>query len=378
MESLAREFQVFIKPVGPACNLHCTYCYYRAHPDAGHPRMADDLLETCILRHIEACTEPVIRFAWHGGEPTLFGLAGFQRIAALQKTHCPSGRRIVNGIQTNGLLLDGAWCRFLAEEHFCVGLSLDGPQRGHDRHRVSAAGEPTHARVLAAYRRLREHGVPTECLCVVHADNVQQPLAVYDFFRRLEVPFLTFLPLVELRSPGCVTERTVPADAWGEFLCTIFDRWLEQDIGRIKVQIFEEAVHPALGLEHTLCIFRPTCGRVPVLDANGDVYSCDHFVTPRHRLGNLRTMPLHALLDCPQQRAFGRAKQETLPGQCQACAVLDMCHGGCPRNRFVSTAAGEPGLNFLCSGYKRFFTHCRPFVDAIRSAVKWKTTEVSP
>lgn len=327
--------------------------------------MPDDLLEKYIVQHIEACTDPVISFAWHGGEPTLFGLDGFRRIVALQKKHCPSDRSIVNGIQTNGMLLDDVWCRFLATERFTVGLSLDGTAQFHDPYRVTARGAPTHSQVMQAYERLRDNGIQTECLCVVHSGNVRHPLEVYEFFRSMEVSCLTFLPLVEPRANGCASERTVPADAWGEFLCTIFDAWLNRDIGCIKVQIFEEATRSAFGLEHTLCIFRRVCGGVPVLESGGDVYSCDHFVTPENLLGNIRTTSLSMLLDSPQQQAFGRAKQETLPQQCRDCAVLDMCNGGCPNNRFIRTADGESGLNYLCSGYKRFFTHCRPFITTL-------------
>jgi uncharacterized protein len=327
--------------------------------------MPEDLLETYIVQHIDACTAPSIQFSWHGGEPTLLGLDGFRKIVSLQKQHCPQGRRIVNGIQTNGLLLDEDWCRFLAAEQFIVGLSLDGPAPLHDRYRTTSAGEPTHAHVMQAYDRLRRHGVTTECLCVVHSSNVHHPLEVYAFFRELEVPYLTFLPLVEPLAGEGVSDRTVPADAWGEFLCAIFDAWLERDIGRVKIQIFEEAARPAFGLEHTLCIFRKTCGGVPILDCSGDVYSCDHFARPEFLLGNIRETPLARLLDSSRQQEFGRAKQTTLPRQCLNCAVLDMCNGGCPKDRILSTPDGESGLDYLCAGYLRFFMHCRPFVSAL-------------
>lgn len=360
----SREFQVFAKPVGAQCNMRCAYCYY--HPNAGAApiRMSDDLLETYILQHIEACTDPAIRFAWHGGEPTLFGLEGFQKIVSLQKKHCPEGRRILNGIQTNGLLLDDNWRRFLAKEQFIVGLSLDGMAADHDLYRKTAAGEPTHAQALKACNSLLQDDITTEILCVVHSGNVGNPLKVYDYFCGMKIPYLTFLPLVERSSAGTVSERTVPADAWGEFLCAVFDGWLERDIGRIKIQIFEEAARSAFGLEHSLCIFRKTCN-VPVLECNGDVYSCDHFLKPEHRLGNIREISLAGMLDSPLQKAFGRFKQATLPQQCRRCPVLDMCNGGCPKDRFIKTPDGEPGLNYLCSGYRRFFSHCRPFVSML-------------
>ena len=360
-----REFQVLAKLVGARCNLRCDYCYYLSRGNPGVPFIPDDLLEIYIVQHIRACTEPVIPFSWHGGEPTLFGLDGYRRIVSLQKRHCPEGRRIVNGIQTNGLLLDEDWCRFLAAEQFVVGLSLDGTAPVHDCYRVTATGESTHAQVLESYERLRRHGVATECLCVVHSGNVHHPLQVYGFFRALEVPYVTFLPLVESLPEGGVSERTVPAEAWGEFLCAIFDFWLERDIGRIKIQIFEEAARPAFGLEHTLCIFRTTCGGVPILDCNGDVYSCDHFAQPEFLLGNIRHTSLAGLLDSPRQQEFGRVKQETLPQQCRRCPVLNMCNGGCPKDRILRTPEGDSGLNYLCSGYLRFFSHCRPLVSAL-------------
>ena len=295
----------------------------------------------------------------------MFGVEGYKRIVALQKKHCPEGRQIVNGIQTNGTLLDQAWCDFLAREEFTVGLSLDGPAVFHDQYRVTADGQPTFGKVLESYKRLQGHGIATEILCVVNAQNVQHAVEVYELFRTLDVRFLTFLPLVERRDGNCVSERTVLAADWGEFLCTIFDLWQARDIGRIKIQIFEETLRAAFGLEHSLCILRKTCGRVPALETNGDLYSCDHYVTPEYRLGNLNASTLAGLLECPQQQAFGRAKWDSLPGPCLACDVLAMCHGGCPKNRFALTPQGEFGLNVLCEGYKRFFLHCRPLIEAL-------------
>jgi len=335
--------------------------------------MSDVLLEGYICQHIEACSGPVIQFSWHGGEPALFGVDGFRRIVDLQKKHCPEGRQIANGIQTNGTLLDEPWCEFLAKEGFAVGLSLDGPEQFHDQYRVTAQGQPTFVKVLEAYERLQRHGIATEILCVVNAHNVQHPVAVYEFFRGIDVRFLTCLPLVERLDANRVSERTVQAEAWGEFLCTIFDLWQAQDIGRLKVQIFEEALRTAFGLEHSLCIFRKTCGGVPVLETNGDLYSCDHYVTPEHKLGNLNETSLGDLLTGPQQQAFGRVKWESLCSQCRDCEVLAMCHGGCPKNRFVSTPHEETSLNHLCAGYKQFFLHCTPFIETL--AQVWKDME---
>jgi uncharacterized protein len=334
--------------------------------------MADEILERYIVQHIDACSDSVIRFSWHGGEPAILGLDYFRKIVALQRKHEPPGRHIANGIQTNGTLLNEDWCRFLAQEDFAVGLSLDGPQELHDRYRVTKDGRPTFEQALSGYRLLQQQGVPCEVLCVVHAHNVRCPLEVYRFFQQINAPYMSFLPLVEheAQAQSGVSDRSVPSEAWGDFLGAIFDEWVAQDIGRVKVQIFEEAARPAFGQEHTLCAFRKTCGGVPVLEHNGDFFSCDHFVDPVHRLGNIQSTPLVELLDSPRQRAFGQAKWDTLPRWCRTCEVRTMCNGGCPKDRFLRTPEGEPGLSYLCAGYKRFFTHCTPFVNQV--AAVWR------
>ena len=369
-------FQVFAKPNGSVCNLGCRYCYYlqteNLYPKGESSLMADDVLEQYITQHIEAYPDEVIRFSWHGGEPTMLGLDYFRRIIALQRKLQPSNRRIANGIQTNGTLLDDRWCRFFAAEDFAVGLSLDGPQEIHDRYRVTKDGRATHEKVMRGYKLLRKYGVNIDILCVVNAYNVEQPSEVYRFFKQIEAPYVSFLPMVEpqLDTEDGVSPLTVPAEAWGSFLCTIFDEWVSRDIGRIKVQIFEEAARVAFGQEHSLCIFRPTCGDIPVIEHNGDFFSCDHFVDPDHLLGNITRSPLVELLESPAQRAFGQAKLKTLPDYCRACDVRAMCNGGCPKNRFSQTPEGQTGLNYLCAGYKRFFTHCRPFVTEV--AAQWR------
>ena len=364
----SREFQVFVKPAGATCNLDCHYCYYLPkellYPEAGSFHMRSDLLEEYIVQQIEIAPEAIINFFWHGGEPTILGLDYFRKIVELQRKHCPQGRRIANSIQTNGVILNEEWCRFFAAEGFAIGLSLDGPQALHDRYRVTKSQKPTHKQVMQGYRLLRQYKIPVDILCVVHAENVQHPLQVYRFFKEIKAQYLSFIPLVEVRPPGegRVSTRTVPADAFGVFLCTIFDEWVRQDIGRIMVQIFEEAARPAYGQDHSLCIFRSTCGDVPVIEHNGDFYSCDHFVIPEHRLGNIHETPLLTLLESPMQRAFGQAKLDKLPRFCRACEVRAMCNGGCPKDRIMQAPDGEGGLNYLCSGYKRFFQHCGPYV----------------
>jgi len=331
--------------------------------------MPDSVLEKYIIQHIDACSGPVINFSWHGGEPTILGLDYFRKIVALQRKHQPPNKRITNGMQTNGTLLDEDWCRFLAAQGFSVGLSLDGPQEMHDSYRVTKGHTPTHKEAIRGYRLLRQHRIPCDILCVVHAENIQHPAQVYRFFKQIKAEYVTFLPLVEPQLDGedGVTHRTVPAEAFGNFLCTIFDEWKSQDIDSVKVQIFEEAARTAFGQEHALCVFRKTCGDVPVVEHNGDFFSCDHFVDTQHRLGNIQEIPLVDLLEGPEQRAFGQAKLDTLPRYCQACAVLDMCYGGCPKDRILQTPDGEAGLNYLCAGYKQFFTHCQPFVAELSS-----------
>ena len=319
MADLSREFQIFAKPAGALCNLDCHYCYYLKkellYPESRSFRMSDDLLEEYIVQQIAIVPGSEVLFSWHGGEPTILGLDYFRRIVELQRKHCPTGKHIANGIQTNGVLLTDEWCRFLAAESFGVGLSLDGPKALHDAYRVTKDQGATHRQVMSGYRMLRQQKIPVDLLCVVHAQNVQHPLDVYHFFKEIGAQYLSFIPLVEPQpaSPGGVSERTVPADAFGDFLCAIFDEWVRHDMGRIIVQSFEEAARPAYGLKHSLCVFRPTCGDVPVIEHNGDFYQCDHFVTPEHRLGNIRETPLAELLESPAQEAFGQAKQETLP-----------------------------------------------------------------
>ena len=382
MAVASRGFQVFVKPAGAACNLACGYCYYlgKGQPGAegGLPRMPDDLLEDYIAQHIAASPDEIIRFSWHGGEPTVLGVDFFRRIVDIERRRCPAGRTIVNGMQTNGTLLDEEWGRFLAGEGFAVGLSLDGPRELHDRYRLTPDGRSTFDETIRGYEILRRYGIPTDILCVVSAANVEHPAEVYGFFKGIGASYVTFLPLVECRSdaPGSIRPETVPADAWGDFLCAVFDEWVIGDIGRVKVQIIEEAARTAFGQEHSLCIFRPVCGDIPVLERNGDFYSCDHFVDGAHRVGKIRETSLVELVESPAQRAFGLAKLKKLPRVCRACEVRVMCNGECPKNRFARAPDGEAGLNYLCPGYKKFFTRVRPFVAQV--AAEWRRQNPKP
>ncbi len=376
MVKAAREFQVFAKPLGAICNLDCHYCYYRKkeslYPEATSFRMSDAVLEEYIAQHLAASPAATVYFSWHGGEPTLLGLDYFHKILELQRKYQIPGQSIRNGLQTNGTLLDEDWCRFFKAEGFAVGISLDGPKEFHDRYRVTRGQEPTFEKAMRGYKLLRRYGIPGDVLCVVNAENVLHPTRVYRFFKEIKAPYLGLLPLVEPQpeQAGGVSDRTVPAEAFGAFLCTLFDEWLSRDVGRVKVQFFEEVAGLALGQEPSLCIFQETCGNVPVIEHNGDFYACDHFVDEAHRRGNIQETPFVELLESPAQRAFGESKRQDLPGYCRACEVRGMCNGGCPKDRLISTPEGERGLNYLCAGYKRFFTHCRPFVAEL--AALWR------
>ena len=374
MSAARKDFQIFAKPIGWHCNLRCRYCYYlgtrQVFSAAQPPAMSDALLRRYIEHHLLAHPGEVVRFSWHGGEPTLLGLDFFERVVQLQGRLCPRGKTVANGIQTNGTLIDEAWAAFLARHHFTVGLSLDGPQPLHDRYRCGPGGEGSFARALAGYQQLRRHGVAVEALCVVNDENVMYPLQVYEFFREIDVRAVSFLPLVERGAEG-VGGASVEPEAFGAFLCTIFDRWLAQDIGRIAVQIFEEALRTAFGEEHALCLFRPTCGDIPTVEHNGDVFPCDHYVRKEYLLGNIAGTPLLEILRSPRVAAFGNDKRRTLPMACGTCQVLDMCAGECPRNRFVDLPGETMKGNYLCAGYKMFFTHCRPFVDEV--ARQWRS-----
>lgn len=369
MRKASREFQIFAKPAGAVCNLDCHYCYYRdkrsLYPDTGALRMPEALLEEYIVQHIAAASGPEIDFSWHGGEPTTLGVDFFRKAVELQRKHRPAGWRILNGIQTNGVLLDEEWCRFLAAEGFRAGISLDGPAELHDAYRVTRGGQPTHQQAMRGYHLLRQYAVPTDIVCVVHKLNVRYPLTVYRFFREIGCRYLGFLPAVE-RAPETaegVGPYTPSAEEYGAFLCKIFDEWAERDTDRMAVQTFEEAARPALGMEHSLCVFRETCGQIPVVEHNGDFFPCDHYVDREHRLGNILETPLGELLDSPAQRSFGEAKRDALPRYCRECEVLAMCHGGCPKYRFIRTPEGEAGLNYLCAGLKRFFLDSRAPIE---------------
>jgi uncharacterized protein len=374
MNKPSREFQVFVKPAGAECNLRCRYCYYlekKALYGKGLMHMPDEILERYIVGLIEASTGDDIFFSWHGGEPTLAGLDFFRKAVEMQKKNAPAGSRIINGIQTNATLLNDEWCRFFSDEGFVVGVSIDGPEELHNSMRVFSDGKASFKKALSGYELLRKHNVPAELLYVVSAANANHPREVYRFLKSLGPEYITFLPLVQ-REHGTdsgVSADSVSPEAFGSFLATIFDEWVAQDIGRIKIQIIEEAARTAFNQEHTLCIFKRTCGGVPVVEHNGDFFSCDHFTDREHLIGNINETSLSELLDSERQKEFGDKKLNTLPQCCIICEVREMCNGECPRNRFINTPDGKTGLNYLCRGYKMFFNHITPFVEAI--AAEW-------
>ncbi|GHO90291.1 anaerobic sulfatase maturase [Reticulibacter mediterranei] len=360
-------FQVMVKPRGSLCNLDCSYCFYlekeKLYPGASF-RMSDELLEEYIRQYIAAQWVPEVVFAWQGGEPTLMGLEFYRKAVALQQKYRRPGMRILNALQTNGTRLDDPWCAFFREHNFLIGLSLDGPRKLHDAYRVDKGGQPTFDRVMAGLSLLKQHQVEVNVLTCVHTANVDDPLAVYRFLRdEVGARYIQFLPIVE-RMPATgsqeetqVSPRSVDGEAYGHFLNTVFDEWVRRDVGQVSVQMFDIALAIWLGEPSGLCIFDETCGQGLAMEHNGDVYACDHFVEPGYLLGNMQIIPLAELAGSVRQRAFGLAKREALPRYCRECPVAFACHGGCPKDRFIQTPDGEPGLNYLCAGYKAFFSH---------------------
>ena len=326
--------------------------------------MGDDLLETYLRQYLGSQSDGEVTVAWQGGEPTLMGVDFFRRAVALAEQVARPGQQLQHTIQTNGTLLTDEWCELLARHHFLVGISIDGPPELHDRYRVDKRGAPTSAKVLRGLGLLQAHGVDVNILCTVHAANQDHPREVYRYFRDdLGISFIQFIPIVErenetgFQEGDSVTDRSVDPVAWGSFLTSVFDEWVVRDIGTVFVQLFDASLASWCDLPSSLCIFRETCGDAVALEHNGDLYSCDHFVEPAHLLGNITTTTMVELVTSPKQRAFGQAKADTLPGMCRTCEVRFACNGECPRNRFTTTPDGEYGLNYLCAGYKAFFTH---------------------
>ena len=360
-------FHVMAKPTGAQCNMDCAYCFFlkkdQLYPDSAF-RMSDEVMEKYIRQTITAHKVPQVTIAWQGGEPTLMGLDFFRRAVDIEMDAMRPGMMVENTLQTNGVLLDDEWCQFLHEKRFLVGLSLDGPREMHDAYRRDKAGNSVFDKVVAAARLMQKHQVEFNILCTVNAVNSQHPLEVYRFFRdELKAPYLQFIPIVERdnatgNQEGMrITDRSVQPEQYGRFLIEIFDEWVSRDVGKMYVLFFDGVLMSYVRGRSSLCILQPTCGEGVALEHNGDVYSCDHFVEPAHLLGNIGQTPMAELVSSGKQRAFGQAKSSGLPRQCRECAFLFTCHGECPKNRVLTTADGEPNLNWLCEGLKAFYEH---------------------
>ena len=358
------------KAAGATCNLKCRYCYYleRRALYPGQPmQMTDQVLEQFVRDYIGAQSTPVVNFTWHGGEPLMRPLSFYRRAVRLQKQYA-QGRQIENCLQTNGTLLTDEWCDFLAENHFLVGISIDGPQPVHDAYRRDRGEAPTWQRVMRSIDLLNQHGVEWNAMAVVNDRNATQPVEFYRFFRdELKCQFLQFAPIVERNADGSVTDFSVRPEAWGNFLCTMFDEWVRHDVGAMFVQLFDATLANWCGVMPGVCTLAETCGQAAALEWNGDLYSCDHFVTPSHRLGNIRQQSILQMMQSAAQRSFGQRKRDALPEQCLGCDVLFACHGECPKNRFAANAGGDARLNYLCEGYRQFFHHVAPCMDFMRN-----------
>ena len=377
----ASPLYLLAKPAGSRCNLACKYCYYLEKSllfEKHSPQVMDDaLLEKFIHDYIGAQTTQEVLFTWHGGEPLMRPLQFYKKAVALQRKYA-AGRRIDNCLQTNGTLLTEEWCRFFKEQGWLVGVSVDGTQEMHDAYRKAKGGGPSHHKVMQGIRLLQKHGVEWNALAVVNDLNAGHPKEFYRFFKEIGCRFIQFTPIVERmlthadgRQLAAVEEEgtggmmpfSVSPEQWGKFLIGIFDEWVKEDVGEYFVQLFDATLANWMGVQPGICTLARTCGHAGAIEWNGDVFACDHFVFPQYRLGNLREKSLVEMMYSPQQREFGRAKQTALPRQCRECRWLFACNGECPKNRFARTTDGEKGLNFLCSGYRRFFEHVAPYMD---------------
>jgi uncharacterized protein len=354
------------KPAGPLCNMKCSYCYYSDKISIFPENpclMPEELMERYIVQRLNASPGPSTHFEWHGGEPTLAGLEYFRMITRIQKSKTPPGRKITNGLQTNGLLIDEAWASFLAEEGFSAGLSIDGPEDLHEAHRKTMSGGPAHAPALKAFALLKKHGVFCNVLCVLHSGNAGEPEKIYNFFKNIGASYIQFLPLVRTWEDGSVSALTVNPSTLKNFFCSVFDLWISRDVGKIVIQTFDEALRPFYGIPHALCINSQTCGRALVLEHNGNIYSCDHFVNSDHLLGNIKTRTIKDMSEDPALIKFGNDKRDKISGTCLECEALAYCNGGCPKDRIN-------GLNYLCASYKGFFIHARPQLTRLAAHIR--------
>ncbi len=380
----AKPLYVMLKPAGAHCNLACKYCYYleknKLYPTAQRHLMSDEMLEQFTREYIEAQTMNQVLFTWHGGEPLLRSIDFYRKALSLQQKYA-GGRRIDNVIQTNGTLLTDEWCEFFAQNHWLVGISIDGPQPDHDHYRLTAAGKPSWKKVMQGIKLLKKHGVEWNAMAVVNAYNANHPLEFYRFFKENGCQFLQFTPIVERltrhedgrtlasladKDEISLSEASVAPEQWGYFLCVIFDEWVRKDVGKIFVEIFDCTLANWMGISPGICAYSKECGHAGVMEHNGDVYSCDHFVFPEYKLGNIRDHSLIDMLYGEQQQEFSRLKHSSLPRQCKECDMEFACHGECPKNRFMKDKYGDSGLNYLCPGYYHYYQHVAPYMDYMK------------
>ena len=380
----AKPLYVMLKPAGAHCNLACKYCYYleknKLYPTAQRHLMSDEMLEQFTREYIEAQTMSQVLFTWHGGEPLLRSIDFYRKALSLQQKYAGS-RRIDNVIQTNGTLLTDEWCEFFAQNHWLVGISIDGPQPDHDHYRLTAAGKPSWKKVMQSIKLLKKHGVEWNAMAVVNAYNANHPLEFYRFFKENGCQFLQFTPIVERltrhedgrtlasladKNEISLSEASVAPEQWGYFLCAIFDEWVRKDVGKIFVEIFDCTLANWMGISPGICAYSKECGHAGVMEHNGDVYSCDHFVFPEYKLGNIRDHSLIDMLYGEQQQEFSRLKHSSLPRQCKECDMEFACHGECPKNRFMKDKYGDSGLNYLCPGYYHYYQHVAPYMDYMK------------
>lgn len=380
----AKPLYVMLKPAGAHCNLACKYCYYleknKLYPTAQRHLMSDEMLEQFTREYIEAQTMNQVLFTWHGGEPLLRSIDFYRKALSLQQKYA-GGRRIDNVIQTNGTLLTDEWCEFFSQNHWLVGISIDGPQPDHDHYRLTAAGKPSWKKVMQGIKLLKKHGVEWNAMAVVNAYNVNHPLEFYRFFKENGCQFLQFTPIVERltrhedgrtlasladKDEISLSEASVAPEQWGYFLCAIFDEWVRKDVGKIFVEIFDCTLANWMGISPGICAYSKECGHAGVMEHNGDVYSCDHFVFPEYKLGNIRDHSLIDMLYGEQQQEFSRLKHSSLPRQCKECDMEFACHGECPKNRFMKDKYGDFGLNYLCPGYYHYYQHVAPYMDYMK------------
>ena len=380
----SRPMYVMLKPAGSLCNLRCKYCYYleknELYKDSRNHIITDELLEKFIKEYIEAQTMPEVLFTWHGGETLMRPVSFYKKALELQRVY-GRGRRIDNCIQTNGTLITDEWCQFFKENNFLVGVSIDGPQEFHDEYRKTATGKPTFRQVMKGINLLNKHGVEWNALAVVNDFNADYPLDFYHFFKEIGCHYIQFTPIVEriidradgltlapgMQEGGRMADFSVTAEQWGDFLCAIFDEWVHHDVGNYYIQLFDATLANWVGQAPGICTMARECGHAGVMEFNGDVYSCDHFVYPENKLGNLHSQTIYEMMNSPKQKEFSKMKHLMLPQQCKECYFLFACHGECPKNRFVKDKYGNPGLNYLCSGYHKFFTHVAPYMDFMKN-----------